>query len=749
MNEAEQSKPESDLDSYGCVYLEIGHNTFHHNPPTMITLKQFQSMQFEKEDEIFTSVFRYSKPDPYDSLLLSGLVFDFDSKTDLQTSRMDALRVVRFFVDNVQIPEEAIRLIFTGMKGFRLFFNWRLFDVTPNKDLPAVWRFIARKIKQELKLNSLDLQIYTRRTMTRLVNSKHRESGLYAIPLTISELKNLSIDEIVNIAKSKRSISLKPTNELKPVPKAIMMLTKTLGKLREIDAKWQGGEVKEVKTFEELPTWVKQRLSIPVEMGSRDITIFQTACALRQYGIPKETAQRLCVEYASRCNPPFPAADTLMKVESAYSHEYYVGATNEAFIEFVEQEEIPTELKTKAEAILAGNIWEELIGSSNRRMYKDIVYRKAVYLTCISTLTHEAINLAPLGRASIGKSFGSTKMTAYIPDDYVLSLGGLSPNALIHDHSAYDKKNAVYVVDLTKKIILFLDTPHPDTLNRLKPLLSHDKYETKFKIVDKTKSGQLRTKTVIVKGWPAVILSSAKTGLSNEEIKTRFLTITPEISTEKVQGSLNKIAERKAGRIDLVREEEDMKTWHAIFEILASDYPLNAVIPFADILAKHFAAKDPSGVRLFDFFTSLIIANTALHRYQRQSGESGVVATLQDLKDVMDVMRECITPTVLGLSGDAWMLYQSLKAKRVEEWYTQDIINVARSVIGNLDEDTIRNHYITRLVSIGLLHEDVDPLDKRKKVYTVMDSPSIKIFDDEEAVYKQVQQSEGSKHYSR
>jgi hypothetical protein len=52
--------------------------------------------------------------------------------------------------------------------------------------------------------------------------------------------------------------------------------------------------------------------------GRRDETLFKYSCKMRQADTPRELAERLIVEAAERCKPPFPASVALKKVEQAY-----------------------------------------------------------------------------------------------------------------------------------------------------------------------------------------------------------------------------------------------------------------------------------------------------------------------------------------------------------------------------------------------------------------------------------------------
>ncbi len=69
------------------------------------------------------------------------------------------------------------------------------------------------------------------------------------------------------------------------------------------------------------------------------------------------------------------------------------------------------------------------------------------------------------------------------------------------------RKHARKLIDLSHKIIVFQDTPNPGLLIALMPLLSHDKYQVEYEFVDTY--NEIKTKTNILRGWPAVIFSQA------------------------------------------------------------------------------------------------------------------------------------------------------------------------------------------------------------------------------------------------
>src|SRR5262249_28402607 len=52
--------------------------------------------------------------------------------------------------------------------------------------------------------------------------------------------------------------------------------------------------------------------------GQRDDQLFRYACKMRHNDTPRDLAERLIIEAAACCNPPFPKRDALKKVDNAY-----------------------------------------------------------------------------------------------------------------------------------------------------------------------------------------------------------------------------------------------------------------------------------------------------------------------------------------------------------------------------------------------------------------------------------------------
>lgn len=105
------------------------------------------------------------------------------------------------------------------------------------------------------------------------------------------------------------------------------------------------------------------------------------------------------------------------------------------------------------------------------------------------------------------------------------------------------RMNVRKLIDLSHKVLVFLDSPRPELFAALMPLLSHDRYEVEYEF---THNG-IKTRTNIMKGWPAVIFAQAidySHYARYPEIQRRFIIANPKMSIEKYSGAVDLIGDR-------------------------------------------------------------------------------------------------------------------------------------------------------------------------------------------------------------
>jgi hypothetical protein len=140
---------------------------------------------------IYTSVFHYDNEDLARAQRLGPLYFDLDSgKDDGVEAQADTIKLVDLLLEYV--PKTALRLYFTGAKGFHVELEPLAVGITPTARLWDTFRYIAQHLTDELELTTIDFQCYDWRRMWRLPNSQHQKTSLFKVEITYDQLSDLA-----------------------------------------------------------------------------------------------------------------------------------------------------------------------------------------------------------------------------------------------------------------------------------------------------------------------------------------------------------------------------------------------------------------------------------------------------------------------------------------------------------------------------------------------------------------------------
>lgn len=101
-------------------------------------------------------------------------------------------------------------------------------------------------------------------------------------------------------------------------------------------------------------------------------------------------------------------------------------------------------------------------------------------------------------------------------------------------------------MDLSNKIIIFTENQHYQLLEQLRSFLSHDEKVMNVKVTDKGQKGGNKTKNVELIGYASVVFCTAFLK-SDEQEKTRFIILSPEITDEKIIAGIQRVIEKEKG----------------------------------------------------------------------------------------------------------------------------------------------------------------------------------------------------------
>jgi hypothetical protein len=347
----------------------------------------------------------------------------------------------------------------------------------------------------------------------------------------------------------------------------------------------------------------------------------------------------------------------------------------------------------------------------------------------------DQINIAFQAESSSGKSYIPIELSQYFPEEEQRISSYTSPQAFFHEKGSYDKERDATIVDFEHKIIVFLDQPHYQLLERLRPILSHDKKELTHKIVDKVGRGKMVTKHVIVRGYPSVIFCTTKLNPDEQE-KTRLILLSPSVDQEKLKESLKVLALRKSDPEKYwTKLESDPKRQWLIARVKAIRKTglRNIVIPDPDLIYQRYHKEHPffksRDQRDLPRVISLIKFHALLNCLHRNFRDYDTIeASDEDIEVGFALYNTIAEPNEHGLSPSTWNFYKNVikpllnadkgtSRKEIQEQH----YSIYRKPIS---AEALRREILPELESAGLILQEPDPDDKRKSlVYPTDASP--------------------------
>lgn len=363
----------------------------------------------------------------------------------------------------------------------------------------------------------------------------------------------------------------------------------------------------------------------------------------------------------------------------------------------------------------------------------------ATFLCQLSAYTENAqFNISFNAPSSTGKSFIPTEIANLFSKDDVIEIAYCSPTAFFHDTGEYDKEKNQYLVDLSHKILIFLDQPHNELLARLRPLLSHDKKEIMLKITDKSQKAGLRTKNVLLRGYPSVIFCTAGLKIDEQEA-TRFLLLSPEVSQEKI----------REGILATIRKEADsdsFKSWleenpeRALLKERIRAIKLEGIteinIANMEKITERFFGDNktlkPRHQRDIKRLLALIKAFALLNVWWREREGSVITANDEDIEQAFKLWEKIAVSQELNLPPYIYNLYNEVilaawnekndNAGELEKEYfgkigitRQEVLAKHYVVYGRmLDNNQLRQQILPMLETAGLIQQEQDISDRRK-----------------------------------
>lgn len=327
-----------------------------------------------------------------------------------------------------------------------------------------------------------------------------------------------------------------------------------------------------------------------------------------------------------------------------------------------------------SEDILGVKPWEfppmytrEIIEALSDTIKEDDTNKVLVFLACVSAFSDESqINVLLNAPSSSGKSFIPLEIAKYFPAESVMELQYVSQNAFFHEHGEYNAETNENHIDLSRKIIVFIDQPRSEVLARLRPLLSHDKKILVSKITDKNNKGGNRTKSIVIHWYPVTLFCTACPDLDEQEA-TRFLLLSPETTQKKLHAAISSKITYETNRQEArtkysenKQRQELKKRLEHLRDAFIDDVIIEDTSLIEDVFFKEKQDLYPRDQRDVSRVMSLIKSFTLLNFADRRREGNMLYATQRDIEEGIALWKEVWPWQKYGVSPYIMDLYRTV-----------------------------------------------------------------------------------------
>ena len=309
------------------IYIEGGRNLptggFMRNDFMKIT-EVAQYRQKHNNKGLYLSAYIYDGLDPKAATLYADFYLDFDDEDNFETVRKDALFAIWYLEQKFKynIPKSLIRIYYSGKKGVHIVVPAVIFGYEPHANLNEYFKIMAKDVAEKAPYDSIDMQIYDRRRLFRMVNSIHQDTGLFKIPLTYNELVNFKIEDIREIAKHPRSLQYPKAYHIAGAQKEFERHVEAWG--HRFKDSFDKRKRHQSKPLDFVPYCVQELIDAGPQRGKRNDTASVLAAFWKKQGATEEEAWGFLEKWNNGSMPEREIREILKKM---YSNSYEYGCS--------------------------------------------------------------------------------------------------------------------------------------------------------------------------------------------------------------------------------------------------------------------------------------------------------------------------------------------------------------------------------------------------------------------------------------
>ncbi len=384
----------------------------------------------------------------------------------------------------------------------------------------------------------------------------------------------------------------------------------------------------------------------------------------------------------------------------------------------------------------------------DKTIKEDNTNKAIIFLGMLSAFTEESqLNITLNAPSSAGKTYLVKEIVKLFPKADCIQFSNATPTAIFYGEDAkVDKERKARIVDLERKILIFMEQPDSRAQEKIRAVLSHDQKECIYNITNRNKEGANRAEKVIIRGYPASVFCSANLGLDEQE-STRAIMLSPEITETKIEQAKQNIAALKADSkayYKEINEDEERKALKrriaAIRDMHIDDIKLRntdkILAQFNALAGKQQARHTRDFTHLLDLIKSVALLNI-WHRKENDeyyASDSDVNEALALWKDIAETQDSALIPYIKCFYYDVILPAQkykvqketimqktslsNLRRQRIEKSLSRQEINAFyRMRNGHAIADyKLRRDILPALESAGYIDMIPDEKDKRQRL---------------------------------
>jgi len=246
-----------------------------------------------------------------------------------------AKRLSSILLGRWAIAPHALQIYFSGAKGFHFLLDTRLCGkIAPSKNLPTIFDSMRRHLAQELPeplRETVDLSIKDRVRLLRLPNTIHEKSKLYKIILSPTELENLNPEQIRELARQGRPLTLTDGTGFlsSAVVTANQRASELFSRVRRQSAKltrkpfvYRIRRPADLSKLDFVCAGVRKIWESHIEPGYRNNCAIRLASEFRLMGLSGEETEQKLLEWNQRNGIELSPTELQSVVHSAYQHRF-------------------------------------------------------------------------------------------------------------------------------------------------------------------------------------------------------------------------------------------------------------------------------------------------------------------------------------------------------------------------------------------------------------------------------------------